>query len=384
MTPSIDSKLPRVGTTIFAVMSRKAAEHGAINLSQGFPDFPTPARLQALLTEAMREGLNQYPPFHGLPVLREAIAAKVHDLYGRTVDAETEITVTSGATEALFDAVHAVVHPGDEVIVFDPAYDSYDPAVTLAGGRTVHLPLVEPDFRIDWERLAAALNPRTRLIIVNTPHNPTGAVLAASDLERLAALVRDTDALLLADEVYEHIVFGDAVHQSLLRHPQLAERAFVVSSFGKTYHCTGWKVGYCIAPPALTREYRKVHQYVTFTTMTPAQAAFARFMAEHPEHHRELPAFYRAKRDRLGGWLAETRFAHRQAAGTYFQLVDYHAIADMPDTEFCDLLIRDAGVAAIPISVFYERPPEEQRVVRLCFAKEDRTLDLAGERLRAL
>ncbi|WP_435100904.1 methionine aminotransferase [Arhodomonas sp. AD133] len=382
-TPRIDSKLPAVGTTIFAVMSQKAADHGAFNLSQGFPDFHPPERLQALLTEAMQEGLNQYAPLHGLPMLREAIAEKVARLYGREVDVNEEITVTSGATEALFDAVQAVVHPGDEVIVLDPAYDAYEPAVELAGGRTVHVPLTSPDFHIDWDRLATALTPKTRLLILNTPHNPAGAVLGHDELDRLAALLRDTDTLVLSDEVYEHIVF-DGAHRSVLGHPDLAERAFAVSSFGKTYHCTGWKIGYCIAPAGLTREFRKVHQYVTFATMAPAQAAFSRYMRENPAHTVELPEFYRAKRDRLAEWLDRSRFTYTPAPGTYFQLIDYRAIADVPDTEFCDRLIREAGVAAVPISVFYETPPTDQRLVRLCFAKEDATLDAAGERLAKL
>jgi len=375
------SKLPEVGTTVFAVMSRKAAERGAINLGQGFPDFAVPEGLQAALEAAVREGHNQYALLHGVAELREAIAAKVETLYGRGVDSEREVTVTSGATEALFDCVQAVVHEGDEVIILDPAYDAYEPAVRLAGGRPVRIPLVEPGFGLDWQRIEAALSARTRLMIVNSPHNPTGAVLSAADLDCLADLLADRDTLVLSDEVYEHIVFDDAGHQSLLRHPRLAERAFVVSSFGKTYHCTGWKVGYCVAPPELTTELRKVHQYVTFATMTPAQVAFARFMTEHPEHHRELADFYGAKRDRFNEHLTAAGFRVHPAPGTYFQLADFGALADSGDVDFAERLIDGAGVAAVPISVFYAEPPAEQRLVRFCFAKEDATLDAAGERL---
>ena len=376
----IQSKLPQVGTTIFSVMSRKATEHGAINLSQGFPDFDAPQRLQELLTEAMQQGHNQYPPSHGIAPLREAIADKVADLYGCMVDPEHEVTVTSGATEALFNAIAAVVHPGDEVIMFDPAYDSYDPAVTLAGGHSIHLPLTQPGFTVDWQQLRQKITPRTRLIILNSPHNPSGAVFSAQDLDCLSEIVADNDVLLLSDEVYEHIAFDPEGHQSLLSRPALAERAFVVSSFGKTYHCTGWKLGYCVAPAALTAEFRKVHQYVTFTSMTPAQHALARFMREVPEHHLELPDFYRAKRDRFQRHLKAAGFAFQPTPGTYFQVADYRQHADVDDVEFVEMLLR-AGIAAIPISVFYEHKPVDQRLVRFCFAKTDETLDQAGELL---
>jgi len=291
--------------------------------------------------------------------------------------------VTSGATEALFDAVQAVVRPGDEVILFDPAYDAYEPAVTLAGGRAVRLPLTEPGFGIDWQRLEDALGERTRLVILNTPHNPAGAVLDRAALDRLAEALRPRSTLVLSDEVYEHIVL-DGAHASVLQQPELAERAFVVSSFGKTFHCTGWKIGYCVAPPALTAELRKVHQFVTFATMHPAQVAFARFLEEHPEHYRELPAFYRRKRDRLAGHLEAAGFRLRPAAGTYFQLADYGELADEPDTLFAERLIDRAGVAAIPVSVFYRDPPPAQRLVRFCFAKRDATLDESGRRLQSL
>jgi len=378
-----ESKLPGIGTTIFSVMTRKADERGAINLSQGFPDFPVPERLAALLEEAVREGHNQYAPMPGAPRLRRAVAEKIGSLYGTACDPETQVTVTSGATEALFDAVQAVVRPGDEVILFDPAYDAYEPAVTLAGGRAVRLPLTEPGFGIDWQRLEDALGERTRLVILNTPHNPAGAVLDRAALDRLAEALRPRSTLVLSDELYEHIVL-DGAHASVLQQPELAERAFVVSSFGKTFHCTGWKIGYCVAPPALTAELRKVHQFVTFATMHPAQVAFARFLEEHPEHYRELPAFYRRKRDRLAGHLEAAGFRLRPAAGTYFQLADYGELADEPDTLFAERLIDRAGVAAIPVSVFYRDPPPAQRLVRFCFAKRDATLDESGRRLQSL
>lgn len=378
-----ESKLPGIGTTIFSVMTRKADERGAINLSQGFPDFPVPERLAELLDEAVRAGHNQYAAMPGAPRLRRAVADKITSRYGVPCDPETQVTITSGATEALFDAVQAVVRPGDEVILFEPAYDAYEPAVTLAGGRAVRLPLMEPGFGIDWQQLQDALGERTRLVILNTPHNPAGTVLDRGALDRLAEMLRRRSTLVLSDEVYEHIVF-DGGHSSVLQQPELAARAFVVSSFGKTFHCTGWKIGYCVAPPALTAELRKVHQFVTFATMHPAQVAFARFLEEHPEHYRELPAFYRRKRDRLARHLEAAGFRLRPAAGTYFQLADYAGLADEADMAFAERLIERAGVAAIPVSAFYQDPPPGQRLVRFCFAKRDRTLDEAGERLRSL
>ena len=380
---SLDSKLPRVGTTIFSVMSALAAEHGALNLSQGFPDFDGPEALRERVGHYLNHGRNQYAPMTGVPSLRAAIAAKVAALYGRDTDADAEVTVTSGGTEALFCAIHAVIRPGDEVIVFDPAYDSYEPAVELAGGRCVHLPLRAPDYRPDWNAVAAALTRRTRLIILNSPHNPTGAVLSPADLDQLEALVRDRDLLLLADEVYEHIVFDGAEHQSLLRRPALAERAFVVSSFGKTYHVTGWKIGYCVAPAALSAELRKVHQYVTFASMTPVQLALADFLEAHPEHHLALPAFYQHKRDRFCALLADSRFRITPAAGTYFQLLDYSAITDEHDVALARRLTVEHGIASIPVSVFYQTPPAD-RVLRFCFAKDDATLARAAEVLCAI
>ena len=378
------TKLPKVGTTIFTVMSQLAAEHGAVNLGQGFPDFEVPAFLQEALARAMREGKNQYAPMTGVPALRQQIAAKTERLYGRRVDADAEVTLTSGATEALFAAIHAVVRAGEEVIVLDPCYDSYEPAIELAGARAVHVPLVAPDFHVDWQRVKDAMTPRTRLLLINTPHNPTGAVLSPADLEALADLLRDTPVLLLSDEVYEHIVFDGHAHQSVLRHPELAARSFVVSSFGKTYHCTGWKVGYCIAPPALSAEFRKVHQYLTFCTFNPAQWAFAEMIERHPEHYLELPAFYQAKRDRFRALLADTRFALPRVDGAYFQLADYSAISDLDDVAFARWLTVEKGVASIPLSPFYESPPPGQRLVRFCFAKSDATQIAAAERLRGV
>jgi methionine aminotransferase len=377
------SKLPNVGTTIFTVMSRLAAECGAINLSQGFPDFDPPPRLVDLVVQHMRSGRNQYAPLAGWPPLCEAIAAKVEALYGRKVSASSEVTVTSGGTEALFCAVQAVVRPGDEVVLLEPAYDSYEPAVVLAGGRAVRVPLRPGDFGVDWDRVRDACGPRTRLVIVNSPHNPSGAVLDRGDLDALADVLRPTPALLLSDEVYEHMVFDGRVHQSVLGHAELAERAFVVSSFGKTYHATGWKVGYCVAPEPLTAEFRKVHQFVQFAVATPMQAALADFLAECPAHHIELSAFYQRKRDRFLELLGATPLRAVPAAGTYFQLADYSAVSDLGDVEFARWLTREIGVAAIPVSVFSENAPPA-RVVRFCFAKHETTLDAAGERLRRL
>jgi methionine aminotransferase len=304
-------------------------------------------------------------------------------MYDVVADPVAEITVTSGATEAIFDAIQAVVRRDDEVIVFDPCYDSYEPSITLAGGRTIHLPLTQPDFAVDWERLRAALNDRTRLVIVNSPHNPSGALLGRADFDRLAELLRPYDCYLLSDEVYEHVVFDGARHATALAQPELKERCFAVFSFGKTYHATGWKLGYCVAPPALTAELRRVHQYVTFASTSPLQQALAEYMAQHPEHHVGLPAFYQERRDYFTALLSNTRFRLRRAAGTYFQLADYGAISTLPDVEFARWLTIEHGVATIPVSVFYQDPPAT-RLVRFCFAKENATLDAAAERLRRL
>lgn len=375
-----ETKLPGVGTTIFAQMSALAQAHQAINLSQGFPDFDGPEALLARVDHHIRAGANQYAPMNGVPALTAAIAAKVQRCYGRQVDAASEVTVTSGATEALFAAIAAVVRPGDEVIVFDPAYDSYDPAVSLNGGKAVHLQLQPPAFGIDWDEVARAINPSTRMIILNTPHNPTGQVLSEEDMQALSRLVEGTDILLLADEVYEHIVFDGAAHQSMNRYPDLAKRSFVVSSFGKTYHTTGWKVGYCVAPAPLSAELRKVHQYLTFSTSTPFQLALADYLNADPSHDQALPAFYQAKRDHFNALMADSRFRFTPAGGTYFQVMDYSAISDLPDTEFVLWLVEQAGVVAIPLSVFCQQPPE-MKLVRFCFAKNETTLEQATERL---
>jgi methionine aminotransferase len=379
----IESKLPRVGTTIFTVMSQLATQHQAINLGQGFPDFDGPPLLREALAHHVAAGRNQYAPMTGVPRLREEIARKVESLYGRRTDSDTEVTVTSGATEALFCAIAATVRPGDEVIVLDPCYDSYEPAIELQGARAVHVPLALPDFAIDWQRLADAFSPHTRMLIINSPHNPSGAVLERSDLDRLAELLRGRDVYLVSDEVYEHIIFDGRAHASVLGHAELAERAFVVSSFGKTYHCTGWKIGYCVAPRALSAEFRKVHQYVTFCTFAPAQWALADVMAQEPQHHLDLPAFYQAKRDRFAALIGQTRLRLLPVAGAYFQVVDYSAISDRDDLAFCEWLTREKGVAAIPVSAFYETPPA-MRLVRFCFAKTDATLVAAAERLAGL
>jgi methionine aminotransferase len=376
----IQTKLPKVGTTIFSVMSQLAVEYKAVNLGQGFPDFEPPQALRDAVTRAMADGRNQYAPGIGLANLREQIALKTERLYGHKINADTDVTVTSGATEALFSAIAAIVREGEEVIVFDPAYDSYEPAIELQGARAVHIPLTVPSFSIDWQRVRDAVTPKTRMILINSPHNPSGAVLSRADLDELAAIVRDTEIVVLSDEVYEHIVYDGAEHQSVLRHPELAARSIVVSSFGKTFHCTGWKLGYAVAPKALSAEFRKVHQYLTFCTFHPAQQAFAEFLASTPEHYLELPSFYQVKRDRFRALIAPSRLKLLDVPGGYFQLVDYSAIRDEDDVAFCEWLVKHAGVAAIPLTPFYEKAPGT-RLVRLCFAKSDATMDAAAERL---
>jgi len=379
--PTVTSRLPGVGTTIFTVMSQLAAEYRAVNTGQGFPDFEPPRELCERVSYHLGARHNQYAPMAGVPPLREAIAAKVTRLYGRVTSPDTEITVMSGGTDALTTSILALLHPGEEAILLDPAYDSYQPIVDLAGGHARRVPLARPGFGIDWERLAAAVGPRTRLLMLNSPHNPTGACLAPGDLDRLATLLRPSGAFVISDEVYEHMVFDGVPHASLNGHAELAARSVVVSSFGKTYHATGWKVGYAIAPPALTAELRKVHQYVTFATASVLQYAIADFMTAHPEWEAELPGFYASKRDRLCELLRPSRFTFVPAQSTYFQLVDYSAISDQPDTEFSMELIRRHGVVTIPVSPFCANPPATERLVRLCFAKEDATLEEAASRL---
>lgn len=378
--PRLDSKLPNVGTTIFTVMSRLALEHGAINLSQGFPDFDCDPALVDAVARHMRGGRNQYAPMQGVPALREAIAAKFADLYGRRYDPETEITVTSGGTEAIFDAVAAIVRSGDEVIVFEPCYDSYVPAIEINGGTPVVVALRFPDYSIDWDAVGRAVTPRTRMLVLNSPHNPSGAILSAEDLRQLESLVEGTDLLVLSDEVYEHIVFDAARHESMARRDALAARSFIVGSFGKMYHTTGWKIGYCAAPARLTAEFRKVHQFVTFSSNTPVQHAFAEFLARK-DGYPQLAAFYQAKRDKFLALLEGSRFRPLPCRGSYFQLMDYSGITDETDADFAMRVLKEHGVASIPTSPFLYRSAAP-RVLRFCFAKKDETLERAAERLR--
>jgi methionine aminotransferase len=383
----ISSKLPDVSTTIFTVMSQMAADTGAINLSQGFPSFDPPQALLERINYHLNNGANQYAPMAGISVLRKAIAQKTKRLQGRAVDSEHEITVCCGATEGLFSAIQAIVRAGDEVIVFDPAYDSYEPAITLAGGITRHVPLSIADdgcdFSVDWQQLADAVSDKTRLIIVNFPHNPTGAILQAADLDRLAEIVRDTNCYLLSDEVYEHIVFDGEPHRSLLGHDELWERTMVVSSFGKTFHTTGWKIGYCIAPKYLSDEFRKVHQFATFSISTPMQFGIADFLMSDPEFYEQLPTFYQKKRDYFCGLLEASRFKLRPAHSTFFQILDYSEISNDVDLNLAKQWTRENGVASIPLSVFCAQPFTGTRL-RFCFAKDDATLAAAAEKLCAL
>ncbi len=379
----IVSKLPQVGTTIFTVMSRMAAECGAINLSQGFPEFSPPKRMLDLVSRHMSDGANQYAPMAGDPGLRDAISRKVKRLYGGSYDPEKEITVTAGATQAIFTAIAACVHPGDEVILFPPVYDSYLPAVLLAGGKPVCVPLSFPGYRPDWQKTADRITPRTRMILLNTPHNPTGTAWKESDLQALHAVVQGTSVLLLADEVYEHVLYDSRPHQSLARFPELRERSFLVSSFGKTYHMTGWKIGYCLAPGELMSEFRKVHQFNVFAVNHPMQRAIADFMAEVPDFETGLSAFYQAKRDFFRAQLEGTPFTLMPCEGTYFQLAGYEKISGMADRDFVVELTRRYGVAAIPVSAFHPGG-EDRRQIRFCFAKNESTLAAAAARLRAV
>ena len=381
-TPTITSRLPHVGTTIFTVMSSLAQQTGAVNLGQGFPDFDCDPTLVDHVTAAMREGLNQYPPMAGVLPLRDAVATKIEALYGRRYDAATEITITAGATQAILTAVLCCVHPGDEVIVLEPCFDSYAPNIELAGGRVVRVPLTPGSFRPDFSKIAAALSAKTRLVIINSPHNPCATVWTRDEMQQLADLLAPTQALLLSDEVYEHMVFDGAPHVSAASFPALAARAFVVSSFGKTYHVTGWKVGYVAAPAALSAEFRKVHQFNVFAVNTPVQHALARFMADAAPY-RNLPDFYQRKRDLFLEGLRRTRLRPLHSQGSYFQLVDYSGVSSLPEAEFCQWLTREVGVAAIPVAAFYEGG-FEQGLARLCFAKRDETLHQALQRLRRL
>ena len=383
----IDSKLPQVGTTIFTVMSQLAGEYDAINLAQGFPSFEPPGALVERINYHLQNGANQYAPMPGVAALREVIAEKTERLQGRRINSDTEVTVCSGATEGLFSTILAVVRPADEVIVFDPAYDSYEPAVTLAGGITKHVQLALDengfDFHIDWQRLSDTLTDRTRLIICNFPHNPTGAVLTVDDLDKLATLVRDSNTFLLSDEVYEHIIFDGVQHCSLANHDELWERSFVISSFGKTFHATGWKVGYCLAPANLSAEFRRVHQFNVFAVVTPIQHALADFLGSNPEFPQQLSAFYQHKRDHFCELLEGSRFRFAPARSTFFQILDYSEISNESDESIASKWTRDIGVASIPVSVFCEKPLAGQRL-RFCFAKDDDTLAAAVEKLRTL
>jgi len=381
-TPVLQSRLPQVGTTIFTVMSTLAAENNAVNLGQGFPDFNCDPQLVDVVTQAMQQGRNQYPPMAGVPELRAAVAAKLSALYGRDYRAADEITITAGATQAIITIILAVVHAGDEVIVLEPCYDSYVPNIELAGGVPVRVPLTPGTFRPDFTKIAAAITPRTRAIIINSPHNPSGTVWTRDEMLRLQEILAPTEVLLISDEVYEHMVFDGQQHQSAARFAGLAARAFIVSSFGKTYHVTGWKVGYVAAPAPLTAEFRKVHQFNVFTVNTPVQYGLAQYMA-NPAPYLDLSAFYQRKRDLFRAGLQHTRFKLLPSEGTYFQCVDISAVSDLPEAEFCQWLTTEMGVAAIPLSAFYGNG-FDQRVVRFCFAKKDETLNLALERLSTL
>ncbi len=381
-TPVLASKLPQVGTTIFTVMSALAAEHNAVNLGQGFPDFACDPALVDAVTAAMQAGHNQYPPMTGVPALREAVSAKIEALHGRRYDPASEITITAGATQAIITTILAIVHPGDEVIVLDPCYDSYVPNIELAGGRAVRVPLTPGTFRPDFGKISAAITSRTRAILINTPHNPSATVWSAEDMLALQDLLAPTDILLISDEVYEHMVFDGGQHQSAARFAGLAARAFIVSSFGKTFHVTGWKVGTVAAPAALTAEFRKVHQFNVFTVNTPVQYGLASYLKD-PSPYLQLPAFYQAKRDLFREGLAGSRVKLLPSTGSYFQCVDISAVSDLNESDFCQWLTREIGVAAIPLSAFYG-DGFDQRVVRFCFAKKDDTLRAALERLRKL
>jgi methionine aminotransferase len=376
------SKLPDVGTTIFTVMSRRAQEEGALNIGQGFPDYPIDPRLGIALTEAVSEGRNQYAPMEGVIELREQIARKIQSSYAVQVDPLSEVTITCGGTEALYDSIQAVIGPGDEAVIFDPAYDAYEPAVRLAGGRCIRIPLAPPEFRYDWEQVRQTLTDRTRLIIINSPQNPSCSVAGRADLEALAALIRDRPISVLADQVYENVLFDGRSHASVLAHAELRERSFAVFSFGKTLHATGWRTGYCVAPPKLTAELRKVHQFNTFSIAAPLQYAIARYLSRHPDAWTGLSAFFQAKRDLLAGLLHGSGFKPLRAAGTYFLLVDYGALSGAGDLEFADRLMREAKIATIPLSPFYAAAPA-MTLLRLCIAKRDETLEAAAGRLCA-
>ena len=394
ISPSFPSRLPNVGTTVFTVMSALAAEHQAINLGQGFPDFPCDRKLISSVNDAMLADRNQYPPMIGIAELRHGISEKIKNLYAHHYDPESEITITAGGTQGILTTILACVSPGDEVIIIEPAFDSYQPSIEMAGGKTIAVSLeVRRDangqvasYEIPWDALAAAINSKTRLLMINSPHNPTGMVWQKADLEHLAQLVKNTSTLILSDEVYEHMVYDGAAHHSVASHPELAARSFLISSFGKTYHVTGWKVGYVAAPLALTKEFRKVHQFNVFTINTPMQYGLASYLAD-ASHYLNLPAFYQAKRDFFRAGLEKTRFKLLPTPGTYFQCADYSALnivqAELNEADFCKWLTTEVGVAAIPVSAFYDHPTESG-VIRFCFAKQEQTLATALQRLQSL
>jgi methionine transaminase len=382
LKPVIQSKLPHIGTTIFTTMTNLAAEYNAVNLGQGFPDFMMNERLVALVSEAMKKGHNQYSHMSGLPLLRERIAQKIHMLYATEVDPGTDITVTPGGTYAIYTALTTVLQPGDEVIVFEPAFDSYLPNIEINGGVPVLIPLQFPDYSIDWELVRQSITPKTKMIMLNTPHNPTGSVLGKNDMEQLRSVVKGTGIFILSDEVYEHLIFDNIQHESILRYPDLFERSFVCFSFGKTYSCTGWKLGYCLAPAALMHEYRKVHQFNCFSCNHPVQHALAEFILQ-PEHYLQLGTIVQKKRDYFYGLMAQTKFKALPSYGSYFQLYSYDAISDETENDFAIRLTKEYGVTAIPVSVFYKKETNN-KVLRFCFAKKESTLEQAAERLLKL
>lgn len=382
MTMKINSKLPNTGITIFTTMSKMAVEHNAINLSQGFPEFEVDPILVDLVERNIKEQKNQYAPMQGVEVLREQIAIKTLECYQCKIDQDSEITVTSGATEALFVALTSVIEPGDEVILFEPAYDSYEPVIRLNGGIPVYIQLEFPNYQVDWQKVKDAITKKTKMIVINSPHNPTGSVLKQKDLSSLRELLAGTEIFITSDEVYEHIVFDGLQHESILRYPELAARSFVISSFGKTFHTTGWKTGYCIAPPELTKEFRRIHQYVTFASNTPIQYAYAEYLTMK-EKYLDLPAFYQRKRDVFAESVKGSRFKLLKCEGTYFQMLDYSEISDQSDLDFSAWLTKEKGIASIPPSVFYHEKLDK-KVLRFCFAKNDETLQAAGEVLKAI
>ncbi|HSH67465.1 MAG TPA: methionine aminotransferase [Bacteroidia bacterium] len=372
----ISSKLPNVGTNIFTVMSKLATDHKAINLSQGFPDFPCSQELVSLINKAMKAGHNQYAPMPGIPALREILAQKTQDLYGAKYDPETEITITAGGTQAIYTAISAIIREGDEVIIFEPCYDCYQPAVTMSGGKTVYLQLKAPDYTVDWAQVRKVITHRTKMIIINTPHNPTGSILSENDMKELEKLVKGSQIVIISDEVYEHIIFDENKHQSVARFPLLAERSFIISSFGKTFHTTGWKMGYCVAPKQLMAEFRKVHQFLVFSVNTPIQFALAEYLKQK-EHYEELNAFYQEKRDYFAKLIKGSKFKFTPAAGTYFQLLNYSKLSTEKDTDYAVKLTKENGIASVPISVFYHEALDNQ-MLRFCFAKKNETLEKAA------